>query len=115
MSRRMLWIRCGIPVLLVAGGLLGVGRAQSQTDRPSAPAEAPGRDAVNRFVERYCIDCHNGEDKTADLDLDAISTEDLDRHPEAWEKVVRKLVARQMPPARMRRPQEAAYDSVVAS
>ena len=39
----------------------------------------------------------------------------MSRHPEAWEKVVRKLVARQMPPAEALRPEERTYDAVVSA
>ena len=38
----------------------------------------------------------------------------MDRHPEVWEKVVRRLVARQMPPEGAVRPKGPAYDSVVS-
>ena len=48
------------------------------------------------------------------MDLDAISSEGVNRHPEAWEKVVRKLVARQMPPEGALRPKERTYDSFVS-
>ena len=54
-------------------------------------------------------------DKTGGLALDAISLDDVSQHPKVWEKVVRKLVARQMPPAKKPRPDEEAYDAVVAS
>jgi hypothetical protein len=37
------------------------------------------------------------------------------RHADVWEKVVRKLRARQMPPVGKERPDEATYDAVVAS
>jgi hypothetical protein len=53
--------------------------------------------------------------KSAGLALDAISSESLSQHPEAWEKVVRKLRARSMPPAGLPRPDEGTYSSVTAS
>ena len=99
------------PILLLAGSFSGVARAQEQAARRSSTDHA----VVNRFVDQYCIECHNGEAKKGGLDLDAIGAEDVGRHPEVWEKVVRKLVARQMPPAKKPRPEEAAYDSVVSA
>ncbi len=58
------------------------------------------------------------EAKTAGLDLDTLSNAaDLTAHSQVWEHVVRKLVARQMPPPKEQepRPKDAAYDSVIAS
>jgi hypothetical protein len=49
------------------------------------------------------------------LDLGALSAEDVEAHPETWEKVVRKLTARQMPPAGKPRPDERTYESFVAA
>ena len=79
-------------------------------------AASPDRAAISGFVTRYCAGCHNGDDKekAAGLDLDQIDSEALDRHPDAWEKVVRRLAARQMPPEGSPRPPDADYDSVVA-
>lgn len=81
----------------------------------AAPAAASQREDVNQFVEQYCLECHNSDDKAAGLDLEALSAEDVERHQEAWEKVVRKLAVRYMPPARHARPQEKEYDAAVAS
>src|SRR5262245_1156391 len=100
MNRRGTWVRCLPPIFLAFGGLAASGVARPQASPPPAPAVPTDRDVVPGFVDRYCSGCHNGEDRTAGLDLDAIGSEDIDRHPEAWEKVVRKLVARQMPPPR---------------
>src|SRR4029079_11744396 len=39
----------------------------------------------------------------------------IDRHPAAWERVVRKLRGRQMPPLDQPRPDERSYETVCAS
>src|SRR5260370_42618836 len=95
--------RLGIPrwmlVLCVAGGSIVVGDV------------LPERAVVNQ----YCLGCHGGKVKAAGLALDAISAENMNQHPEAWEKVVRKLRARYMPPAGLPRPDERAYDAPVSS
>ncbi|MCH7750479.1 MAG: DUF1592 domain-containing protein, partial [Acidobacteria bacterium] len=91
------------------GGLL---RAQQRPGGVSVPTdEAPH----NALVNQYCLSCHNSRTQTAGLALDTISAEDLDANWEAWEKVVRKLRARQMPPAGARRPDEATYQAALAS
>jgi hypothetical protein len=49
------------------------------------------------------------------LALDAIVKANVTEHPEEWEKVVRKLRPRYMPPAGLPRPDEKTYDAVVSS
>ncbi len=66
-------------------------------------------------LTRYCGACHNSKLKSGELALDALSAEPLARHPAEWEKVVRKLAARQMPPEGAPRPDEAAYETLLAS
>src|SRR5205807_9120315 len=70
---------------------------------------------VKQFVTKHCTSCHNSDDKRAGLALDAISSEDIGAHPAVWEKVVRKLSTRQMPPVGRPRPDERTYDSFVAA
>ena len=68
---------------------------------------------ITRFMEMYCVTCHNTEEKTAGLALDSLSAEDVSHNSEAWERVVRKLVARQMPPADEVSPPARAYATIV--
>jgi hypothetical protein len=49
------------------------------------------------------------------LELDRISAADVDQNVEVWEKVVRKLRTRQMPPMEAERPSEQSYETVLAS
>ena len=98
MGRWTLRIGAGLLLLLPAAGL-------AQT--PSQPERA--------LIATYCADCHSGTDKAAGLDLAAISREQIDRHADAWERVVRKLRARQMPPADTLRPDEPTYRAAIAS
>jgi len=69
---------------------------------------------VTSVVNNYCVTCHDSEVKKGGLDLDSISHEDVTSHPEIWERAVRKLRARQMPPAGKQRPDERTYDAKVA-
>ena len=111
MSRFMVWIPRWMPVLFVAGGSLGVGGPQQQSAGVPSVGVSPERAVVNR----YCVGCHNNSVKTAGLALDTISAENVNQHPEVWEKVVRKLRARYMPPAGLPRPDERTYDAAVSS
>src|SRR5581483_1031302 len=65
-------------------------------------------------VGQFCVGCHDSGAPKGGLDLESILDDDVGRHPQVWEKVVRKLRGRQMPPEGKKRPDERTYDSVVA-
>ena len=92
--------------LLAAGGFLCTLGA-----RPPAPPTAAHR----LLVDQYCASCHNDSLKTAELALDVASAHPVEENAEIWEKVVRKLRARQMPPVGNPRPDETTYEAAVSS
>jgi hypothetical protein len=49
-------------------------------------------------LARYCFDCHNDVDLTADLSLEALDIEAVGADAATWEHVVRKLRTGMMPP-----------------
>ncbi len=62
------------------------------------------------FVNQHCVSCHDAETKKGDLDLERLNEADFQAHSDTWERVVRRLQTRQMPPAsRKARPTEAEY------
>jgi len=118
MNRRSSCVFLLAPILLAAGGIPDPGPARAEAAAPAAaaaPDDPQGRETVGRFVNLYCVECHNGDEKAAGLDLEVVGAESVDRHPEVWEKVVRRLVARQMPPEGAVRPKGPIYETVVAS
>ena len=108
--RRVWLLRC-MTGFLAAGGFVCIVGAQQESRGGSLPSAAPHHTLVNE----YCLSCHNSITKTAGLELDTINARQMDSNWEAWEKVVRKLRARQMPPAGMRRPDEDTYRAALAS
>lgn len=98
---------CLMWFLLVAGATQS---AQQQAALPSSQVASP----LPAVVDQYCTGCHNSAIKKGDLTLDSIRLEEVRQHTEVWERVVRKLRARQMPPVGMRRPEEDTYNTVVA-
>ena len=66
-------------------------------------------------VEEFCLDCHDADTQKGGLNLDAILTIPVSRNTETWEKVVRKLKARQMPPVGELRPSSNEYESLVST
>ena len=63
-------------------------------------------------VQKYCITCHNDRLKTAGLTLASLDITHPSARAETWEKVIRKLRTRAMPPAGAPRPDADAYDSL---
>jgi mono/diheme cytochrome c family protein len=64
------------------------------------------------LVNTYCVACHNEKLKTANLALDRVDADRIANSAETWEKVIVKLRSRAMPPAGVRRPDNATYDAV---
>ena len=93
--------------LLAPGDSAG---APPQALRLSLTLDAPAISVVNQ----YCVTCHDSDVKKGGLDLDSASREDLAPHADIWERVVRKLRARQMPPLGKDRPADKVYDDLVA-
>ncbi len=87
----------------------------SATAAQESGAAAGGTAQVRAVLDRYCVTCHNGQLRTAGLTLDAMDVEHVSGHAEAWEKVVRKLRARAMPPAGRPRPDEPTYAAVAST
>jgi mono/diheme cytochrome c family protein len=65
-------------------------------------------------VDRYCADCHNDAERTAELTLERLALTDVGAHAEVWESVVRKLRGRMMPPAGEPLPDDEAAAELVA-
>ena len=89
-------------------------------DAPSRPVVGQkSLRAVSKLMDQFCVDCHGEADPAAglslrDFDTDvALSTKDS--NTETWEKIVKRLSARQMPPAGAERPSEAEYETVLTA
>ncbi|HUR47181.1 MAG TPA: DUF1592 domain-containing protein [Candidatus Saccharimonadales bacterium] len=88
----------------------GFGSASTAAQLPPSPVPS----SVNAMLNAYCVKCHDADVKKGELDLTLLDREEITKHPDEWEKVVRKLQARQMPPAGKKRPDEKVYQNVVA-
>src|ERR1700730_10949516 len=110
-SGRKSWMFRWTIAAVWAVGFVGAPTAQQESVRPSPSTEPP----YGAAVSPYCLPCHNNRTKSGGLELDAIVTAEPAAHWEAWEKVVRKLRARQMPPPGARRPDEATYTAALSS
>jgi mono/diheme cytochrome c family protein len=77
----------------------------------AAPAAA---DDSRSAIQRYCVTCHNDRTKAQGLSLEGADVSRPGESPEVWERVVRKLRTRSMPPQGVPRPDEATYTTLVS-
>ena len=77
----------------------------SAAQNVSTPSSADYHQTVNQ----YCVLCHNDATRTANLSLEKLDISNPGRAPQIWEKVLRKIKSRTMPPAGMPRPDETVY------
>jgi hypothetical protein len=103
-------ISAGMAGIVVAAGFVFTLQAQQPSAGPSVTT-APHLS----LVDEYCLSCHDEDHKKGGLALDIVAADDVTRHPDVWEKVVRKLRARQMPPIGKERPDDTIYDGVISS
>jgi hypothetical protein len=69
---------------------------------------------VATIINQYCLDCHDHESKKGELDLEGLSRDEVTQHTERWERVVRRLNTRQMPPPKRKsRPTEEEFQSAI--
>src|SRR5687767_11568611 len=101
-------VALAVPGLFAAGGLGFTLDARQSAAHPLASTAG-----VFSFVDEYCLSCHDEDNKKGGLVLETVAAHDVVRHPDVWEKVVRKLRARQMPPVGKERPDDPTYDAVV--
>ncbi len=94
--------------LIVAGLLVGL---PCLSPAPARPDDPPWR----RVVTASCMNCHDAETAKGKLDLSAILADDPSKHVAEWEKAVRRMRTRQMPPPGKKRPSEAEYGEVLSS
>lgn len=68
----------------------------------------------DHVIANYCLDCHDGNSEKGGINMELWLDGDFVDHAGNWERVLRQLDARQMPPVGENRPDEATYTSLVA-
>src|SRR5262245_8798805 len=99
-TRWFLWTAAWLAVLATARPF------SARVQQDTSPARA--------VIDKYCVACHNDKTKIAGLALNTLDVSRAGEHPEVWEKVVRKLGGRMMPPPGRPRPDEGTYNAVVS-
>jgi mono/diheme cytochrome c family protein len=98
---------------------LAAASAAVRLDAAEPPATRPvvsHQPALSRsLLDQYCTRCHNERAKTAGVLLDTVDVGRIDAHRDLFERVVRKLRKRQMPPQGSPQPDEPAIDAFVTA
>jgi hypothetical protein len=102
--------------LITIGGIaaflacLAISPSVGQQPGP-VPATSSAASSQRAFLNQYCGNCHNDDDKTGNLSFDQADVDHPGKDPELWEKVTRKLRAGLMPPSGQPRPDRTRYDA----
>jgi len=113
-SASLVWIGAAIVVAAQSTAPARPVRPARATQATAAATPAPIGDAqkYRAWLNQYCVSCHNS--KTAQpsndpVNLETASVSDLLPHAATWERVLRKLGVRAMPPQGMPHPTEPEY------
>src|SRR4026208_665233 len=90
-----------LAIAIGAAGLLCTGGQSIVRAVPSKDHAGPARRSLGphvALVDEYCRSCPDKDHEKGQLVLETVAQDDVPAHPEIWEKVVRKLRARLMPP-----------------
>jgi mono/diheme cytochrome c family protein len=82
----------------------------------AGPSATPNADVPQQLatINQYCVACHNDRVKTAGVSFQALTPESIGQHADVFEKAVRKLRGRVMPPPGSKQPEAAAADALIA-
>ncbi len=83
--------------------------ATAQAPEAASAETAVAREEYRTVLDRYCTTCHNDRFSTANLSLESLDVAHVAAGAETWEKVIRKLRAREMPPPPRPRPDDETY------
>src|SRR5262245_34538728 len=107
-------IPTGTKGFLCAGALLALITASAPLQTRAQTPAAAGPDQHRAMLSTYCFTCHNTRLKTGGLALDSLDLQAPEENAQIWEKALRKLRGRLMPPPESRQPQQQEIDSFVA-
>src|SRR5215468_7260512 len=106
--------------LLLLGALLAlIATAQAQTrpaagSPPAAAATTAGSpEQAKATIGAYCTTCHSSQARIGGLALDNLNVDAVANDAAIWEKAVRKLRGRLMPPPGAKQPEQTEVDSLI--
>jgi len=105
-------------ILRARSVILALGLVALPLGIQGASAEENGLGEVEAhwdMLNKYCTECHNFEDWAGGVAFDVMSADTVHKDAETWEKAIRKLRGRLMPPPGKARPEAAELDGFVSA
>jgi mono/diheme cytochrome c family protein len=87
---------------------------QAPAARAPAAREGEAVPAQLATINQYCVGCHNDRAKMGGVSFQGVTPATIAEHAEVFEKAVRKMRGRVMPPPGARQPDAATADALVA-
>ena len=110
--------RVGWWVVLAGVTQIGASAAFAADSPSSAPATAPSSQSSAppqwHLLQERCSKCHNSEDWAGGLAFDTMSADEIPGNAETWEKAIRKLRGRLMPPPGNPQPDQQTINGFVS-
>src|ERR1051326_660904 len=114
LARWLTGISCAV-VILSADTVVFSQPANQAAQRPQpANQAAPQPKSQWATIQNYCFGCHNPGVKAGNLFLSELNEDSVPAHPEIFEKAVRKLKGRQMPPPGNLQPTQQEVDALIS-
>jgi hypothetical protein len=121
-------IQAGVTALLAGCVLVASGSAFGASDNaatgsgeaaPAAATASPAAPATPKarhwgLIEKYCFECHNTTDWAGGIAFDSMTLDNPSEEAEVWEKSIRRLRGRLMPPPGKPQPENEAIGELVS-
>ncbi|MED5529478.1 MAG: DUF1587 domain-containing protein, partial [Pseudomonadota bacterium] len=109
----VIWPKKGLPLFVmgvVVVYFLGLSSSQNFAQSRAANQATEYQEILNQ----YCVVCHNEGLANAGLVIPELALDSIPAQAETWERILKKLHTRTMPPIEMLRPDEEIYHSLIA-
>jgi len=97
--------------IYIGGGVVVAGAAAYFLMKPSPEEQLQAQWGM---LQKYCVDCHNDAELTADLSFEGRRPDNVHADPAVWEEVLRKLSIHAMPPRQEPQPAREVVDQFMA-
>jgi mono/diheme cytochrome c family protein len=102
-------------ILIVGLALAGVFMATPAPQGGAATAQTTATTSAQlATMKEYCATCHSDKAKMAGVSFEGVTPASITEHPEVFEKAIKKLRGRVMPPPGAKQPDAKAADALVA-
>lgn len=96
--------------IFLTGMIAALAKPVPQATATQAPTSAAAAQLAT--INEYCVGCHNDKAKTAGVSFEGLKPENIGQRAEVFEKAVRKLHGRVMPPPGAKQPDAKSIDAL---